>query len=174
MKDTLEKYADKTLHFAPERCIEPWLRSISKEYLSVDLTSAFAMKNMDITNLLLEDNSFSLVWCSHVLEHIEGDYKAMSELFRVLWPSGVAVVMVSIESAITYENPEVRTPAERLKHFKQEDYVRLYGLDIDDRLRDSGFKVDMLQVSDIFVDSINFQALEYPLTKEIFICTKPH
>jgi predicted SAM-dependent methyltransferase len=174
MKDTLAKYADKTLHFAPERCIEPWLRSISKEYLSVDLMSASAMENMDITNLRLEDNSFSLVWCSHVLEHVEDDYKAMSELFRVLRPSGVAVIMVPIESATTYENPEVRTPAERLKHFKQEDHVRLYGLDIEDRLRDSGFKVEVLQVSDISIDSVKFQALEYPSTKEIFICTKPH
>ena len=135
--------------------------------------SASAMEHMDITNLRLEDGRFSFVWCSHVLEHTENDYKAMAELFRVLRPSGVAVIMVPIYGATTYENPEVKSPAERLKHFKQEDHVRLYGLDIENRLRDTGFKVDVLHVSNIPLESVKSQVLEYPSTKEIFICIKP-
>jgi predicted SAM-dependent methyltransferase len=173
LKDTLAKHADKTLHFAPEQCIETWLRSISKEYLSVDLTSPSAMEHMDITNLRLEDSRFSLLWCCHVLEHIENDRKAMAELFRVLRPSGVAVIMVPIYGTTTYENPEVRSPADRLKHFKQEDHVRLYGLDIENRLQDTGFKVDVLHVSDISIESVKSLGLEYPSTNEIFLCTKP-
>lgn len=173
LKDTLPKHADKTLHFAPEQCIEPWLRSISKEYLSVDLMSTSAMEHMDITNLRLGDNKFSLLWCSHVLEHIEDDRKAMAELFRVLRPSGVAVIMVPIYGAMTYENSEIRSPEDRLKHFHQEDHVRLYGLDIENRLRDIGFEVDVLHVSDIPIETVKLHVMEYPSTKEIFLCTKP-
>jgi predicted SAM-dependent methyltransferase len=173
LKDILVDHANKTLHIAPEQCIDPWLRSISEEYLSIDLMSASAMENMDITNLRLEDSRFSLVWCSHVLEHIENDRKAMAELFRVLRPSGLAVIMVPIYGATTYENPEIKSPAERLEHFKQEDHVRLYGLDIVNRLQETGFKVDVLQVSDIPVESVRSHVLEYPSTMEIFLCTKP-
>lgn len=173
LKGTLADHAEKTLHFAPERCIEPWLRSISKEYLSVDLSSASAMEHMDITDLRLQDDRFSLLWCSHVLEHIENDRKAMTELFRVLRPSGLAVIMVPVYGATTYEDPEIKSPEERLKHYKQEDHVRLYGLDIKKRLADVGFRVDVMQVSDVPAESVEKHVLGYPSTKEIFLCAKP-
>lgn len=162
-----------TLHIAPESCLEPWLRSISGEYLSVDLSSGSAMEHMDITDLKLEDDRFSLVWCSHVLEHIENDRKAMAELFRILHPSGLAVILVPVYGNKTYEDSKIQSPEERLKHFKQEDHVRLYGSDIQARLVDVGFKVDVLRVSDIPARSVTEHALEYPSTKEIFLCSKP-
>jgi len=173
LKDTLADHGEKTLHIAPERCIESWLRSISGEYLSVDLSSGSAMEHMDVTDLKLQDDRFSLVWCSHVLEHIENDRKAMAELFRVLRPSGLAVILVPVYGAKTYEDIEIQSPEERLKHFKQEDHVRLYGSDIESCLVDAGFKVDVLRVSDIPARSVAKHALEYPSTKEIFLCCKP-
>ena len=173
LKDRLPNYAEKTLHFAPESCIEPWLRTISKEYLSVDLSSKAAMEHMDITDLRLPDDTFSLLWCSHVLEHIENDRKAMAELFRVLRPSGLAVIMVPVYGETTYENPEVKSPAERLKHFRQADHVRLYGVDIKTRLQETGFKVDVRRVSDLALESVNTHLLNYPSTKELFLCIKP-
>jgi predicted SAM-dependent methyltransferase len=173
LRDELTNQADDTLHFAPEKCIEPWLRAISREYLSVDLSAEAAMEHMDITDLRLPDDRFSLLWCSHVLEHIENDRLAMVELFRVLRPSGKAVIMVPIYGEQTYENPEITSPAERLQHFKQEDHVRLYGLDIVDRLRDTGFSVEVLRVSDISSEKVDFHGLDYPSTREIFFCTKP-
>ncbi|MCC5635706.1 class I SAM-dependent methyltransferase [Nostoc sp. CHAB 5844] len=172
LKDKLvNKYAE-CLHFAPEKFIEPWLRSISEKYLSVDLCSPNAMQQMDIINLQLPDNSFSLIWCSHVLEHIDNDKKAMSELFRVLRPSGMAVIMVPIYGDSTYEDPELKTPEERLRHFKQEDHVRLYGLDISNRLENVGFQVDMISTSNLSADVKSRYIIEYPSTKEIFLCSK--
>ena len=173
LKDTLADHAEKTLHIAPERCLEPWLRSISGEYLSVDLSSKSAMERMDITDLKLQDDRFSLIWCSHVLEHIEDDRKAMAEFFRVLRPSGLAVILVPVYGEKTYEDSEIKSPQERLKHFKQEDHVRLYGSDIESRLIDTGFKVDVLRLSNIPARSVVKHALEYPSTKEIFLCSKP-
>lgn len=173
LKDDLYGHAKKTLHFAPEPFIEKWLRSISKEYLSVDLMSPVAMKHMDITDLDLDDCAFSLIWCSHVLEHIEDDGKAMDELFRVLEPSGKLIIQVPIYGEKTYENDSIKTPIERLKHFKQEDHVRLYGTDISERLQNAGFMVDTVRVSDIEPESVYYHGLSYPSTNEIFICTRP-
>lgn len=172
LKERFANHSENTLHFAPERSIEPWLRSISKEYLSVDLCSSNAMQHMDITNLQLEDNSFSLIWCSHVLEHIEDDNKAMAELFRVLHPSGMVVIMVPIYGDVTYEDPVIKSPEERLRHFKQEDHVRLYGRDIRRRLENVGFYIEMISTSYLSKDEIAKYMLEYPSTKEIFLCTK--
>lgn len=173
LKETLPDHAEKTLHIAPERSLEPWLRSISGEYLSVDLSSASAMEHMDITDLKLADGRFSLVWCSHVLEHIENDRKAMTELFRVLRPSGLAVISVPIYGNKTYEDPGLKSPEERLRHFKQEDHVRLYGSDIERRLADTGFNVQVLRVADISPRIVARYALDYPSTREIFLCNRP-
>lgn len=173
LKSRLAAHAENTLHFAPEKSIAPWLKSMSKGYLSVDIASPTAMQKMDITDLRLPDGSFSLVWCSHVLEHIEDDRKALAELYRVLKPAGVAVIMVPIYGDKTIEDPGITTPEGRLKHFMQEDHVRLYGLDFKNRLAESGFSVAMIQTSDMPAESVEKYGLEYPSTKEIFLCTKP-
>jgi predicted SAM-dependent methyltransferase len=131
------------------------------------------MEHMDITDLRLQDGRFSLLWCSHVLEHIDNDRRAMTELFRVLRPSGLAVIMVPVYGDKTYENPEIKSPEERLKHFKQEDHVRLYGLDIENRLADVGFRVEVIRTSGVAAESVEKHVLEYPSTKEIFLCGKP-
>lgn len=173
LKEKLAGCADKTLHFAPERCVVPWLRSISKDYLSVDLYSPAAMQRMDIVNLTLPDASVSLLWCSHVLEHIEDDRKAIAELYRVLRPGGLAVLMVPVYGSTTYEDPSINTPAGRLEHFKQEDHLRLYGLDFDQRLKAAGFGVEVLSVADLPARDVERYGLDYPSTREIFLCTKP-
>jgi len=173
LKDILPLCATRALHFAPEQCMEPWLRRISTDYLSVDLMSPRAMEKMDITALRLENGSATLIWCSHVLEHIEADRVAMSELFRVLKPDGKAILMVPIYGSSTYENPDVQSPGERLKHFKQEDHVRLYGLDFAKRLEEAGFEVQVLRTADLPAETCKVHGLEYPSTNEIFVCVKP-
>ncbi len=91
----------------------------------------------------LQPDSFDLILCSHVLEHVPDDRTAMKELFRVLAPGGMAILMVPIalERATTDEDPSVIDPHERIKRFGQFDHVRLYGRDYVDRLRAAGFEV---------------------------------
>jgi hypothetical protein len=60
------------LHVAPEPAIETWLRRRSREYVSIDLLRS-AMIRMDVTALALPNRSISLIWCSHVLEHVPED-----------------------------------------------------------------------------------------------------
>ena len=87
----------KMLCFALESCIEHNFRKVSGlDYVTADLYDPKAMVKMDITNIEYPDESFDLVYCSHVLEHIEDDHKAMSELYRVLKKGGQAIILVPI------------------------------------------------------------------------------
>lgn len=173
LKDELPQRAQSTLHFAPETSVTPWLKAISQQYLSVDLTSTAAMKYMDINQLRCADSEFSLIWCSHVLEHIETDERAMAELFRVLKPGGLAVILVPIYGDVTYEDREITSAEDRLKHFYQADRVRLYGFDIVQRLEKAGFDVEILSVDDLPEEQVALQQLSHPTTKEVFKCVKP-
>ncbi|HEX6370212.1 MAG TPA: methyltransferase domain-containing protein [Longimicrobium sp.] len=172
LHDELQGMRPETLHVAPEPCIEPWLRSISSRYLSMDLYKP-AMARMDLTKMTLEDASFSLIWCSHVLEHIPDDRAAMAEMFRVCRPGGTVVVQVPVWRQVTYENPSVTTREERLAHFYQDDHVRLYGMDVVRRLEEAGFVVDVRRAQNLDPEVIQRHGLSYISTNEVFVCTRP-
>ena len=85
----------KILHVAPEANLQKVLMAQPNiEYLSADISSPLAMVQMDITDIKYEDNSFDVVICNHVLEHIPDDRKAMGELYRVLKPGHHSVISV--------------------------------------------------------------------------------
>lgn len=134
----------KVLHFAPEACLERGLDNNPMiDYVSADLYSPRAKQKIDITDIPYPDASFDVVLCSHVLEHIPDDRKAMRELLRVLKPDGWALLQVPIDLRrdVTFEDPTVTDPAERARLFGQHDHVRWYGRDYPDRLRECGFDV---------------------------------
>ena len=124
------------LHFAPEE----FLDSVFKQgdgndhRTTTDITLPGVSCLSNINFLPFEENSFDNIICIHVLEHIEDDAKAMSELYRVLKTSGTAVICI----------PE--TNQERTIEFGFEDptkshHWRDYGLDVKERLADAGFQV---------------------------------
>ncbi len=86
-----------------------------------------------------------MVLCSHVLEHVDDDHRALAEIARVLCPGGTALLLVPIDKsrAETYEDPTITSPREREKAFRQYDHVRLYGLDFTDRVRAAGLDVEI-------------------------------
>jgi ubiquinone/menaquinone biosynthesis C-methylase UbiE len=61
-------------------------------YISADLFSPIVDVKADILDLPFENESFDIIFCNHVLEHIEDDAKAMSELYRVLRPGGWGIL----------------------------------------------------------------------------------
>lgn len=163
----------KAIHFAPEKSITKQLQSYSNiEYLSVDINPKRAMKEEDITNISFADNSFDLIFCSHVLEHIVDDRKAMRELYRILKPNGFAILQVPLKKGLdkTYEDFSITDPKEREIAFGLHDHVRRYGQDYKDRLLESGFTVRL----DKFFDTFTAEEIErYSLKEEdIFFCTK--
>jgi len=165
---------EKTLHVAPERAVTPWLRSVSADYVSIDLQGSKAMQAGDLTDLVdFKDDSLSLVYCSHVLEHVPDDVAAISEMHRVLEPGGKAVVLVPTGESPTDEDPSVSDVAERVARFGQADHVRLYGDDIVERLRAPGFDVERLAVADFDDDVVEEHRLDFPVTRLVFVCRKP-
>ena len=90
-----------------------------------------------------------LFFCNHVLEHIEDDAKAISELFRVMKKGGMGIFQIphNLNLEKTYEDFSISSPEERKKHFGQYDHVRIYGRDYFDRLRIGGFTVKELDYS---------------------------
>lgn len=162
----------KVLHFAPEPIVIPWLVSLSSEYLNADLYHP-AMRTMDITAIDLPDQSRTLIWCSHVLEHIPDDRKALSEMFRVLEPGGLMVLQVPISGESTYEDDSVTTDNDRLEKFLQEDHVRLYGRDLALRIRATGFECEVLSTSSLPEQIQTQNALKRPLYREVFLCRRP-
>jgi ubiquinone/menaquinone biosynthesis C-methylase UbiE len=108
------------------------------------------MVRMDITDIQYPDEYFDVIYCSHVMEHVQDDKKAMREFYRVLKSGGWAILLVPITADKTSENSSVVDPSERLRIFGQEDHVRRYGTDYLDRLEGAGFEVKINCVSDLF------------------------
>jgi SAM-dependent methyltransferase len=165
----------RVLHFAPERIFEEKLRSRPNlEYVSTDLARERADVKADITNLPFPDESFDVVLCSHVLEHVLDDRKAMRELHRVLRPDGWALVLVPIDFSReeTYEDPTIVAPAERERSFGQADHVRVYGRDFPARLEEAGFGV---RVEDFRGELGESEARRYglrPRRPDLHLCLK--
>ncbi|PQE00643.1 methyltransferase type 11 [Mycobacterium sp. EPG1] len=170
----LDGHPKDVLHVAPEPQFEKLLKpAIGPSYITADLFDPSAMVRMDVTNIEYPDNTFDVVYCSHVLEHVDDDLKAMSEFLRVLKPSGWAVLSVPISAAKTFEDPSVTDPAERLRLFGQEDHVRRYGPDYIDRLKSVGFKVTVINPEDFLeAAEISEMAVGPNRGEQIFFCTK--
>jgi SAM-dependent methyltransferase len=140
----------KVLHIAPEQCFLNRFKKLKNlDYITADLYSPIADVKADICNLPFKNNEFDVIFCNHVLEHIENDNKAMSELYRVLKPNGFGIFQIpqDLTREKTYEDFTITSPKERAKHFGQYDHVRIYGKDYFNKLRSAGFKVDEINYS---------------------------
>lgn len=131
----------RILHVAPESALSR-IFSHNPDYLSIDLDGSQAMMAMDLTELEFPDESFDIVVCNHVLEHIPDDRKAIGELYRVLKPGGWGSVQVPMKGDVTQEDLSITDPGERIRLYGQADHVRQYGRDFVDRLASAGFEVD--------------------------------
>ena len=171
MTDLFYGRPKKMLHVAPEPCLASRLqRRLGEGYLSADLLDPAAMVKMDVTAIQFPDEFFDVVYCSHVLEHVVDDRKAMREFYRVLKPGGWAVLLVPISAERTVEDPAIVKPEDRRKAFGQEDHVRSYGPDYIERLREVGFTIKVFRPGD-FCDSGEARSLG--LGGEICYCLKP-
>ena len=128
---------------APEQCFLNRFKKLNHEYITADLYSPIADIKADITNLPFDDDSFDVILCNHVLEHIQDDIKAMRELFRVMKKGGMGIFQIpqDLNRESTFEDNTIIDRKERAKIFGQYDHVRIYGLDYFEKLRSVGFKV---------------------------------
>jgi SAM-dependent methyltransferase len=162
------------LHIAPEPVFERLFRKqLGKNYLTADLYNPRAMVKMDVTDIQLPDDSFDAIYCSHVLEHVPDDNKAMRELLRVLKPNGWAMLLVPIFGERTFEDVSITTPADRARVFGQEDHVRIYGRDYIDRLRSAGFEVEEVCPSDFLNHAEMIRMGITTAAGDLYLCKKP-
>ena len=139
------KTPKKVLHFAPEQAFYKRFKKIKHfDYTTTDLNSPIATVKADICNLPFESNSFDVILCNHVLEHILDDTKAMQELYRVMQPGGMGVFQIpqDLNRDKTFTDDTITNKKARAKIFGQYDHVRIYGKDYFEKLRTTGFKVD--------------------------------
>lgn len=136
----------KMLHVAPERSLFNKFTKLNIEYHSIDkfepgYTYPAETIEMDITDLKYAENYFDFILCSHVLEHVPDDFKAMKEMQRVMKNNGFGIIDVPRDMNLetTYEDSTITTPEGRLKAFGQKDHVRLYGMDFESKLVKAGF-----------------------------------
>lgn len=170
--DLFDGRRKRVLHVAPEKCFEARLRDrLGDGYLTADLLDPRAMVRMDIIDIRYPDESFDVIYCSHVLEHVPDDRRAMREFCRVLKKGGWAVVLVPIRVPQTIEDPSVVDPSERRRLFGQEDHVRKYGPDFADRLRGAGFDVARINVFEL-LDQNEIERMELAQAGDVYYCTK--
>lgn len=169
----LDKCPKRLLHIGAEPEFERKFREYRHiNYLSADLNDSHAMVKMDITNIQYPDNSFDIIYCSHVLEHVPEDRKAMREIYRVLKPGGWTLLQVPITCERTFEYPNVKDPQEREKLFGQHDHVRSYGHDYIDRLKESGFTVKKFTSEEVLGDINALVYMGIPKNEFVFFCQK--
>ncbi|MEM9446296.1 MAG: methyltransferase domain-containing protein [Verrucomicrobiota bacterium] len=163
----------KALHIVPETILEEKFRSlIGGGYYTADLSMPDVDLKMDIMNIKLPDNSFNFIYCSHVLEHVSDDRKAMREFYRILSVDGLAVLLVPITAESTFEDPSIKDPQERLRIFGQADHVRRYGPDYLSRLEEAGFIVEKIDRRDFLTaDEIEKMGIT-SAAGELYICRK--
>lgn len=164
----------KFLHIAPEFCFIKLFKNQSNlDYTTADLNSPWADVKMDVHEIPFEEETFDVIMCNHVLEHVEDAHKVMTEFYRVMKKGGWGIFQVPIDTnrEETFDDPSITDPKEREKHYWQADHLRLFGKDYGKKLSAAGFEV----IEDPFVNLLDPELIDrYALPKGeiIYLCQK--
>lgn len=148
----------RVLDIAPSPYVSSRMERIGPDrYVRMDLDPAADGRSIEVqaslTQLPFADESFDLIVCYHVLEHVPDDAQAMRELVRVLSRGGLALMQVPFRpGTITDEDPEAPVE-ERIRRFGQADHVRWYGDDLEARLSAAGLAGARIRVADVLSES---------------------
>jgi SAM-dependent methyltransferase len=130
------------LHIAPEPALSERIVSYAPRlYVKGDYSPRSAdIQRIDVTAIPFPAESFDVIICNHVLEHVSDDRVALSEMHRVLRPAGCAVLQTPYSNflARTFTDPAIDSDELRLRYYGQADHVRLFGRDLFDRMRQAG------------------------------------
>ena len=158
------------LHFSPSRSLYRVLKNTTGiNYMSTDISGDFLSDfQYDITDIDAKDDTYDLLICYHILEHINNDNQAIKEMYRVMKKGGTCIIQTPFKEGDIYEDPSFKKEQERLKHFGQRDHVRIYSVNgLKDRLVKCGFQVTIKQFIEQESNTFGFKAKE-----DVLICTK--
>jgi SAM-dependent methyltransferase len=152
---TDRKTGDKVrlLDIAPADSLRKYLQGTDGIiYRSADLYATDVDDNVDIQDMhIYKENSYDLVICSHVLEHVPDDQRSLREMYRILRPGGSCLLMVPIPLGNYKYDEELGSLSteERERRFGQDDHMRLYTKKVfEERIRAAGFALQNFTIED--------------------------
>lgn len=164
----------RAIHFAPEAAMSRLIRgSQFFEYSTADLAMQGVDFQVDLMDIPFADSSCDFFICSHVLEHVPDDGRAVRELCRITRAGGCGILMAPIIVGLqhTLEDSTVTDEADRWRLYGQNDHVRLYAHDDYVRkIESNGFRVEQLGI-DYFGAEV-FAALGLKSTSILYIARK--
>jgi SAM-dependent methyltransferase len=156
-QNIFENHSIRVLHIAPEMIIAQ--KIVKCGFADYQCGDFFAegqhanyshelVKHMDVQNLPYTENTFDLVICNHVLEHVYDEEKGMKEIHRVLCRGGTAILQVPISPILekTISDPSITDEKILEERFGQKDHVRLFGMDYASKLESCGFVVETVKL----------------------------
>lgn len=132
-RNNIEKVKEgtKLLQIAPAQIIERWVKLFAPQidYESTDLYMDGVTFKSDIQNMdNISDGTYDLIICSHVLEHVQDDMRALAEMKRILKDDGVIIFLVPVDLSTNEIDEAWGLPEEEnWRRFGQGDHVRRYG-----------------------------------------------
>ena len=169
--------AKRVLHFAPEVQVAVFLkglRNITYTACYSDTARYPGVLKIDLPEIALPDASYNAITCSHVLEHIRDDTRALAEMFRILTPWGWAVIAIPVYGDTTFEDPSLDF-AGREKMYGVGSHQRMNGLDFRHKLAAAGFAVEVHSYDTVpgnYVDR-GVRSQHMDSDRYLFFCTKP-
>lgn len=164
-----EDIANKKIivHCSSEPCLEWRIRKLAKAYFLIDLNPISRQIKMDIQKMVFPSDSIDTFICSHVLEHVPDDNKAIKEMSRILKKDGTALLLIPINGR--EHTTEFSTPNK-----KDFDHMRDYGYtDFMEKLKLYFSSVKRILPQDILNnDLIETYSLTYEMNQGIFECKK--
>jgi SAM-dependent methyltransferase len=161
----LDDKSGTALVFAAEKALASvWTKPHHLSVIRIDIENSRDTNLLgDIRSLPVAANSVDLIWCHHVLEHVDNDRLAISELHRILRPvSGELIVSVPMGP------PGTTTNEYGFQDLADSGHWRTYGDDFEDRLKESGFTVQPVQF-DLSVEEYRRYGFE---PERFYLCRK--
>ncbi len=123
-----------------------WMRRNDVSCVTADKKMEADLK-LDIQSTGMPSDTYDVIICNHVLEHVD-DYKvALNEFNRILAPGGFFICSFPMDPKVDIvdEDSSVKLAEDRLKFYGQKDHRRVFGMNADKILVKAGFKVKRIK-----------------------------
>lgn len=149
-KDHIEELRPVSiLYFAPEQSMMSYMKRNGISCTTADLYNQADVKT-DIQETGFPGDSWDVIICNHVLEHVDDFRVALKELYRILRPGGSLICSFPMDPEVDLveEGTGNMTAEERIRRFGQHDHQRVFGMHADQLLSEGGFEVGIISGED--------------------------
>jgi SAM-dependent methyltransferase len=137
-------YKKKVIHIAPEPALQRYISIATRHYVPGDIApSRKGEKRIDLSKMpQFADGSFDTVIAMDVFEHIADDGAAFRECHRVLKDGGYLIISVPMPDHFSKtDDQSLASDADRTRFYGQYNHVRIYGEDLGERIKRSGYTI---------------------------------